>query len=297
MAASPINPSDLAFAAGAYVSGPKAPLIPGFEGSGTVVEAGPGLLPRLLLRRRVAFATGNGGAWADYVTLPAVRAIPVGNLPLEQSAMLVVNPMTALTFFEIARQEGHEALVSDAAASALGRMILRLGQSHRVPVVHIVRRREQADQLRGLGGEHVLIDSEPGFRERLSEVAHRLSATLLLDAVAGPRTGLLVDAAPPRSTILAYASLSGEESAYHPRSLIGGDKKISSFYLGHWLARRGLLRTLLDVRKVRALAGTLLRTEVQARLPLTAAAEAVALYRRGMTLGKVLLLPNPSTGS
>lgn len=68
MAASPINPSDIGFIEGGYGSQKPFPTVPGFEGSGTVVAAGPGLLPRLLLGKRVACAvSGTGGAWAEYL--------------------------------------------------------------------------------------------------------------------------------------------------------------------------------------------------------------------------------------
>ena len=51
--ASPINPSDLMFIRGLYGFKKPLPAIPGFEGSGTVVEAGAGIMPRLLKGRRV----------------------------------------------------------------------------------------------------------------------------------------------------------------------------------------------------------------------------------------------------
>lgn len=54
MAAAPINPSDLGFMKGAYGEHRSFPVVPGFEGSGTVVAAGRGLLPRLWLGKRVA---------------------------------------------------------------------------------------------------------------------------------------------------------------------------------------------------------------------------------------------------
>jgi NADPH:quinone reductase len=54
LAAAPINPSDLGFLAGSYAAQRPLPAVPGFEGSGTVVAAGPGLLPRLLAGRRVS---------------------------------------------------------------------------------------------------------------------------------------------------------------------------------------------------------------------------------------------------
>lgn len=42
MEASPINPSDIAFMKGVYGSKKPIPSIPGFEGSGTVIENGGG---------------------------------------------------------------------------------------------------------------------------------------------------------------------------------------------------------------------------------------------------------------
>src|SRR5260370_16686268 len=52
--ASPVNPSDYFFLRGLYSFKKPLPTVPGFEGSGTVVEAGPGLLPRLPKGKRVA---------------------------------------------------------------------------------------------------------------------------------------------------------------------------------------------------------------------------------------------------
>ena len=42
--AAPINPSDIVFLKGLYGSKKPLPVVPGFEGSGTVVENGGGML-------------------------------------------------------------------------------------------------------------------------------------------------------------------------------------------------------------------------------------------------------------
>src|SRR5262245_20297870 len=60
--ASPINPSDLMFTRGLYGFKKPLPAVPGFEGSGTVVEAGTGLMPRFLKGRRVAADALSCGA-------------------------------------------------------------------------------------------------------------------------------------------------------------------------------------------------------------------------------------------
>src|SRR5215510_6806649 len=79
--ASPINPSDLMFIRGLYGFKKPFPAVPGFEGSGTVVEAGTGLMPRFLTGRRVACATADpkvkGGMWAEYVVTLAQFCIPL----------------------------------------------------------------------------------------------------------------------------------------------------------------------------------------------------------------------------
>src|SRR5262249_57775082 len=68
--ASPINPSDLVFIRGLYGFKKPLPAIPGFEGSGTVVEAGAGVMPHLLHGRRAARASGGppnqGGPGGGY---------------------------------------------------------------------------------------------------------------------------------------------------------------------------------------------------------------------------------------
>src|SRR5215471_5301112 len=98
--ASPINPSDLMFIRGLYGFTKPLPAIPGFEGSGIVVQAGAGLMPRFLDGRRVACAAADpkvrGGMWAEYVVTPAQFCIPLRkDVDLEQGAALLINPMTA----------------------------------------------------------------------------------------------------------------------------------------------------------------------------------------------------------
>ena len=76
VAASPINPSDLMFIRGLYGFKKPLPATPGFEGSGTVVEAGSGMMPRFLKGRRVACAAADpniaGGMWAEYPVSPYI---------------------------------------------------------------------------------------------------------------------------------------------------------------------------------------------------------------------------------
>lgn len=298
MAASPINPSDLGFLRGGYQERPL-PTVPGFEGSGTVVRAGPGLFPRLLVGRRVAcIASGAaGGTWAEYMVTSAPLCVPLRKgISAEQGAMLMVNPLTALAFFDIAKHGRHAAMVNTAAASQLGQMIARLGLKRSVPVISIVRRPEQVETLRALGAKYILNSSEPDFDQKLRALAHELQATLFLDAVAGEFTQQLIDASPHGSLILLYSILSWEPARVNPNTLWFDERRIEGFHLSTWARKTSFLKVLSAAQQVQRLARTELQSKVRQRLPLSSVEEALDLYQKDMTAGKVLLVMDADDG-
>ena len=293
IAASPINPSDLSLLEGSCVARKPLPFVPGIEASGTVVGAGSGLIPMLWMGRRVACAAGQtgDGAWAEYMATSAMHCFPLQKgISLQQGATLVVNPMTALAFFAIAKRERHPAVVSNAAASSLGRMIVRLGRENGLPIINIVRREEHVDLLRSLGAEHVLNSGDAGFNSRLKSVADSLGATLILDPVGGEYTQVLLENAPFGSTVLVYANLTGRQALFDPKTLVGENKRIAGFYLANWIRNQSLLHTLRDLWQAQRMANSALKTTIRKRFPMAAVQEAIDLYRSNMTAGKVLLV-------
>lgn len=292
MAASPINPSDLSFLRGTYVTTPNYPVIPGIEGSGVVVASGGGLIANIRMGKRVTCSSseGKGGTWAEYMVTSAMRVIPLrANLNMEQGSMLIVNPMTALAFLNIAKEGKHKAIVNNAAASVLGQMLVRLCKKRNLPLINIVRREEQVELLKKIGAEYVLNSSNPAYEEDLQKLAHELQATLFLDAVTGDQTEKLVKAAPYGSTIMIYSNMTGENISIEPRLLIQGSKSIRSFYLGGWAEKRNLLQTLKAARQAQNLAGNELGSNIRKRFDLAQAQEALEYYSGNMTGGKVIL--------
>lgn len=297
MAAAPINPSDLGALGGySYRGEHKYPRTPGMEGSGTVVGAGGGFMPRFLMGRRVACAApipGNG-TWAEYMVTSAQWCVPLNkSTSPEQGAMLLTNPLTALAIFELAARGKHRAIVSTAAASALGSMLLRMGKRHNIPILHVVRRQAQVDMVRELGGEYVLNSSDADFAEQLQATVQRLHATLLLDAIGGTMTGLLAEAAPYGSTILLYARLSDQDSIIDARTALVKQLHFDGWFLPNWLSEKNLLQTLRLSREVQSLVASDLWSPVHRRLPLSAAQQGLETYVREMSAGKILLVADP----
>jgi NADPH2:quinone reductase len=177
----------------------------GNEGAGVVVKAGSSQAAQALLGRTVALF--GGSMYAQYRCVPAGLCLPLPEgTPPAAGASCFVNPLTALGMVETLRLEGHEALVHTAAASNLGQMLVKLCNADGIPLVNVVRRREQVELLKGLGAKHVCCSSEPGFRQDLVEALAETGATLAFDATGG---GTLADAILGCMEIAACRSASG----------------------------------------------------------------------------------------
>lgn len=158
------------------------PMPVGNEGAGLVIAAGPGA-EHLLGKRVAAFA---GGFYAQYRLVAAqnVLVLPDG-VPAKAGAAAFVNPLTALGMVETLRREGHGGLIHTAAASNLGQMLVRIAVADGIPLINIVRNADQAALLRGLGAQHILDSTTPGFAEDLADAIEATNATLAFDAIGG----------------------------------------------------------------------------------------------------------------
>ncbi|MFL6791944.1 MAG: zinc-binding dehydrogenase [Bradyrhizobium sp.] len=210
--AAPINPSDLGLLIGpadmssANVSGTKeSPVITakvpgaamgglaarldqsmpvGNEGAGVVIKTGSSEAAKALMGKTVAMI--GGAMYAQYRCLKVKECLPLpdGTTPAE-GASCFVNPLTALGMTETMRREGHKALVHTAAASNLGQMLNKICLKDGIPLVNIVRSKQQADILHRIGAKHVVDSTAPTFMDDLTKALVETGATIAFDAIGG----------------------------------------------------------------------------------------------------------------
>jgi NADPH2:quinone reductase len=160
----------------------------GNEGAGLVVAAGASPAAQALLGRTVAIL--GGSMYAQYRLARASQCLPLpAGTTAEQGASCFVNPLTALGMVGTMRAEGHRALVHTAAASNLGRMLVRLCLQDGIELVNVVRRQEHVDLLHALGARHVVNLSAPTFMQDLVDALVATGATIAFDAIGGGRQG------------------------------------------------------------------------------------------------------------
>ncbi len=295
IAAAPVNPSDFQRIRSVTKEEDLRNFIPGIEGSGTIVLAGKGLLPKLWLGKRVACSSLNpsSGTWAEYMVTKASFCFPIPkSISDEQGSMLLVNPMTAVAFFDMVLKEKHTAIVNSAAAGALGRMVITLGKKHNISVINIVRNQSQADLLQQKGARYVLKNTDEDFVDQLRLMTHDLNATLALDPITGDFTQQLLDSLPYGATVIIYGNLSASDQGTKLRPLLLENKKLHGFYLANWMKDNSLFKTITNLNKVKRLLKNDFTITVQARFPLDKAQLAADTYLGNMTAGKVLLIPD-----
>ena len=218
--ATPINPSDLGLLVGAadmssakasgtkdrpvITAGVPAPAMRmmkprldqsmpvGNEGAGVVVKAGSSPAAQALLGKMVACLGGEMYSQYRMLNVAQCLALPDGT-SARDGASCFVNPLTALAFVETMRAQGRTGIVHTAAASNLGQMLVKICQKDNVPLVNIVRKKEQADILKKIGAKYIVDSTSPNFMEELITALAETKTTLGFDAIGGgPLAGQLL---------------------------------------------------------------------------------------------------------
>ena len=241
-----INPSDIAFVQGFYgqsrVEGKPA----GFEGVGTVVDAGPGLMGRFLKGKNVGvYVTPDGsGTWADYAVTQAALALPLKKgIEDRDAAGLIVNPVTAAAMLEMVKSG--DAFVFSAAASQLGKLVAGLARDQGKRMIALVRRDAPVAALKSLGAAHVLNERDPGFEAQLAEILAAEKPIIFLDAVAGSASAQVHKAMGDHARGVIYGKLDlSPAEILDPSEMIFRQKTVEGFWTTAWATKTPFLRKL-----------------------------------------------------
>ncbi|MDT5268710.1 MAG: hypothetical protein QOH49_896 [Acidobacteriota bacterium] len=291
MRARPINPSDVLTVRGLYGSLPVPPATPGLEGMGEVAELGEGVT-HLRVGQRV-IPLGVAGTWQEFVVASAAQLIPVPDSVNDQTAaQFVVNPLTAwiMTVEELDLQPG-EWLLQTAAGSTLGRVVLQIAKQHGFRTINVVRRREQAEELKALGADEVICTDEEDIPARVREITGREGLHKAIDAVGGATGGSVVSALGRGGVMLVYGLLSGQPMPIDGGRMIFTSSTVRGFWLGDWMRTAPPERQhAVTTEMLRSMSSNEIVPPVEAEYTLAEVLAAVAHSERPGRSGKVLLV-------
>ena len=228
-----INPAELLLVEGRYASRPELPVRVGIEGSAVVEAVGedvesvrPGDLVMSLLRTN----------WTERLLLRQGQFVklPEG-FDARMAAMLKVNPATAqLMLSEFVNLQPGEWVLQNAANSAVGVLVIQLAKQRGLRTINLVRRSNLEAELKALGADVVLTDSE-NLPEQVREIVGSGVLRLALDAVAGPAVERLAAGLDTGGTVLNYGLLSGQPCHISPNQLVFRDITLQGFWLAKTL--------------------------------------------------------------
>ena len=287
------------FVEGVYGRQPALPQVPGFEGVGIVEENGGGLRGRMFMGKRVAVLNQDGGNWAEQVVVPAKQVIPLSSrLSTQQAATFFVNPATAwVTTQEVLQIPKGAWLLQTAAASQLGRMIVRLGKQMGFRTLNVVRNKAQVELLKSQGADDVIVfDAEQSpageLRKQVSSIVGDSGVRFAIDPVGGTLANAVLKTLGLGGQLLVFGTLSEQPLQFSPRDLMTRQATVTGFWLGNFMQAQSLLFKLKLVRRLtRLILDGTLATQVGDTFRLDDIAKAMATKARS---GKTLLLMNES---
>ena len=286
---SPINPADINVIEGKYPIRPELPGTPGVEGVGVVGECGAGVSG--FVEGDAVLLPHRFGAWREAGNANAADLVKVAaGVPLEQAAMLRINPATALVMLRdlIPLQPG-EWIVQNAANSAVGRCVIRLARHFGWRTVNVVRRAELVDELKAEGADAVLVEGEKLSAE-IKSATGGAPIRLALNAVGGDSATRISGALAPGGTIVTYGAMARQPLKVPNGQLIFQDIAWRGFWITRWYERAGETAAAALLAELAALAaGGVIATPVEAVYPLDQIADALAHAQRPQRGGKVLL--------
>ncbi|MFL6077673.1 MAG: quinone oxidoreductase family protein [Mycobacteriales bacterium] len=289
VAAAGVNYMDTYQRAGAYQV--PLPWVLGAEGAGTVVEAGDSV-SGLSEGDTVGWASAPG-SYAEYVVVPADRAVPVPDgVSAEVAAAVLLQGMTAhyLTDSTYPVKKGDPVLVH-AAAGGVGLLLVQLAKRRGARVIATVSTEEKERLAREAGADEVIRYTETDFTEEVKKLTAGEGVAVVYDGVGKSTFDGSLASLRVRGMLVLYGQSSGSVPPVDPQRLnTGGSLFLTRPTLAHYTVTTAELRQragdLFD-----AIRAGELDVRIGGTYPLDDARHAHEDLEGRRTTGKLLLIP------
>ena len=182
-------------------------------------------------------------------------------------------------------------MVNTAAASALGKMLIKACSDAKITLINVVHRQEQVELLAKLGAEFVLNSSDADYLTQLRAICKQENAMIAFDAIGGSSTQDLLSALPKGGEVRIYGRLSGDFFTADVTNILFERKQVSGFWLSEWITRQPLLKLLKILKNAQKLISSGQEIIIQKKISLDEFDGGIEDYLANMTAGKVLLCP------
>ncbi|WP_375196242.1 NADPH:quinone oxidoreductase family protein [Sphingobium sp.] len=284
-----VNYPDVLIVQGKYQTKPALPFVPGSEAAGHVAALGEGVEGFAVGDRVIAF-TGSG-AFAEQVRVPATQVWPVpAGVDLAVAAGIAITYGTSCHALKdrAALQPGETLLVL-GAGGGVGLTAVELGKHMGARVIAAASSPEKLALARAQGADELIDYAQEDLRERVKALTGGKGVDIVYDPVGGPMSITAVKSLAWGGRHLVIGFAGGEIPAIPANLLLLKSAAAVGVLWGNSVradpVRQGAnMRQILDW-----LAQGALKPVIDARFPLSDAADALHHLEKRKVKGKVLL--------
>ena len=180
-----VNFLDISQSRGASGGGPQPPYLAGIEGVGEVVAVGEGV-SGVELGTHVIGVGIAGGAFAEYMVLPAMGAVPVPDGWTDERALgMVVSWPTALAALKpLGQIEPGQTVLIHAAAGGTGQAAVRMAKHYGATVIAAAAPDKHAS-VRALGADHIIDSRDGDIAADVRDLTNNTGVDLVLESAGG----------------------------------------------------------------------------------------------------------------
>lgn len=214
-----LNFVDLSQSRGVFAGGPTPPYLAGIEGAGEVIAVGEGVT-HLQPGAHVVGVGIQGGAFAEYMVLRAVAAVPVpAGWTDEQALGLLVSWPTALAALKpLGGIAAGQTVLIHAAAGGTGQAAVKMAKHYGATVIATASPGKH-EVVRALGADHVIDSRRPDLAAEVLRLTGGTGVDLVLESVGG---------ATLEASLAATQRVTGRVVVY---GLAGGEATITNWDL------------------------------------------------------------------
>lgn len=288
VAAAGVNYADLTQRQGTYATDTRMPMTMGLEGAGTVEELGSGVTSPGVGSRVVALTSGG---YAEYVTAPSNRVIPIPDTLDFQSAAAF--PVQGLTAYQVLHESAHvkagESVLIHAAAGGVGTLAVQLAKLMGVKtVIGTASSDKKLELVRELGADVAINYQETDWAEQVTKATGSKGPDVILEMVGGDIAEKSLQILAPFGRLVVYGAASGQMIQFSGSQLMD-NQSVIGYWLTAWLSRPDKIAEATQAL-MHYLASGKLRVVVGQTFPLEKAAEAHTAIAERKTTGKVVLI-------
>jgi NADPH2:quinone reductase len=214
-----VNFVDVSQARGTFAGGPQPPYLAGIEGAGEVTAIGEGVNDLEPGAHVIGVGIG-GGAFAEYMLLPAAAAVRVPAGWSDEHALgLVVNWPTALAALKpLGQIAAGQTVLIHAAAGGTGQAAVKMAKHYGATVIATASPAKH-DLVRALGADHLIDSRSADLATEVLRLTGGAGADLVLESVGGATFD---------ASLAATKRVTGRVVVY---GLAGGEAAISNWEL------------------------------------------------------------------